>query len=73
MVNSPNNPTGRVLSRAEIDAIVYVAQQHDLYVISDEIYEHIVFTATTYITAWPPSRAWPNARSSSTASARRMP
>jgi aspartate aminotransferase len=32
-----------VLSRAEIDAIVYVATQHDLYVLSDEIYEHIVF------------------------------
>ncbi|MCB0041661.1 MAG: pyridoxal phosphate-dependent aminotransferase [Caldilinea sp.] len=43
MVNSPNNPTGRVLSRAEIDAIVYVAQKHDLYVISDEIYEHIIY------------------------------
>lgn len=43
MVNSPNNPTGRVLTRAEIDAIVYVATRHDLYVISDEIYEHIIF------------------------------
>ena len=43
MVNSPNNPTGRVLSRAEIDAIVYVACKHDLYVLSDEIYEHIIF------------------------------
>ena len=43
MVNSPNNPTGRVLTRAEIDAIVYVATRHDLYVISDEIYEHIIY------------------------------
>ncbi len=43
LVNSPNNPTGRVLTRAEIDAIVFVAQQHDLYVISDEIYEHILY------------------------------
>jgi aspartate aminotransferase len=43
MVNSPNNPTGRVLTRAEIDAIVEVATRHDLYVISDEIYEHIVY------------------------------
>ena len=43
MVNSPNNPTGRVLDRAEIDAIVAIARQHDLYVISDEIYEHIVY------------------------------
>ena len=31
------------VSRAEIDAIVYVACQHDLYVLSDEIYEHIIF------------------------------
>lgn len=43
MVNSPNNPTGRVLTRAEIDALVYVATTHDLYVISDEIYEHIIY------------------------------
>lgn len=43
MVNSPNNPTGRVLSRDEIDAIVQVACGHDLYVLSDEIYEHIIF------------------------------
>ena len=43
MVNSPNNPTGRVLSRDEIDAIVQVATTHDLYVLSDEIYEHIIY------------------------------
>lgn len=43
MVCSPNNPTGRVLQQDEIDAIVKVATEHDLYVISDEIYEHIVF------------------------------
>ena len=43
LVNSPNNPTGRVLQRDEIDAIVHVATTHDLYVISDEIYEHILY------------------------------
>ena len=43
MVNSPNNPTGRVLGGSEAEAIVEVAQEHDLYVISDEIYEHLVF------------------------------
>jgi aspartate aminotransferase len=43
MVNSPNNPTGRVLTRSEIDAIVKVATEYDLYVLSDEIYEHIVY------------------------------
>lgn len=48
MVNSPNNPTGRVLTRDEIDAIVQFAVEHDLYVISDEIYEHIVFDGAVH-------------------------
>lgn len=48
MVNSPTNPTGRVLTRAEIDALVYVATHHDLYVLSDEIYEHILFDGRTH-------------------------
>jgi aspartate aminotransferase len=43
MVNSPCNPTGRVLTRSEIDAIVKVAHEFDLYVLSDEIYEHITY------------------------------
>ena len=43
MVNTPNNPTGRVLTREELDAVVTVALEHDLYVISDEIYETIIF------------------------------
>ena len=48
MVNSPNNPTGRVLTRDEIDAIVKVATQHDLYVLSDEIYEHILYDGAVH-------------------------
>ncbi len=48
MVNSPNNPTGRVLSQGEIDAIVQVATRHDLWVLSDEIYEHILFDGATH-------------------------
>ena len=48
MVNSPCNPTGRVLSRSEIDAIVKVAVEHDLYVISDEIYEHILYDGAVH-------------------------
>ena len=43
IVNSPNNPTGRVLTADEVDAIAAVARDADLYVISDEIYEHLVF------------------------------
>lgn len=48
MLNSPNNPTGRVLTRAEINDIAQVAIEHDLYVMSDEIYEHILFDGATH-------------------------
>ncbi|MEZ4674247.1 MAG: pyridoxal phosphate-dependent aminotransferase [Caldilineaceae bacterium] len=48
MVNSPNNPTGRVLTRSEIDAIVTVAKEFDLYVLSDEIYEHILYDGAVH-------------------------
>ncbi|HEX6383809.1 MAG TPA: pyridoxal phosphate-dependent aminotransferase [Anaerolineae bacterium] len=43
MVNSPCNPTGRVLTQAEVDAIAEVAVEADLYVIADEIYEKLIF------------------------------
>lgn len=43
MVNSPNNPTGRVLDRAEVEAIVDVAVEADLFVVSDEVYEKLIF------------------------------
>ena len=43
MICSPSNPTGRVLTQNELDDIAAVAQKHDLYVLSDEIYEHILY------------------------------
>ena len=49
MVNSPNNPTGRVMTREELDAIVSVALENDLYVISDEIYETIIFDGRKHL------------------------
>jgi aspartate aminotransferase len=49
MVNSPTNPTGRVLTQEEIDAIVEVALEADLYVISDEIYEKLTFDGRRHI------------------------
>jgi aspartate/methionine/tyrosine aminotransferase len=41
--NSPNNPSGKVFSRAELQQIADVCLAHDLLAITDEIYEHIVF------------------------------
>ena len=43
LVNSPNNPTGRVLAVAEAEAIRDAALAHDLYVLSDEMYEKLIF------------------------------
>src|SRR2546428_1912982 len=41
--NSPNNPTGKVFSRDELQAIADLCLEHDLLAITDEIYEHIVY------------------------------
>lgn len=49
MVNSPCNPTGRVLTQAEVDAIVAAAVAHDLYVIADDIYEKLIFDGRSHI------------------------
>lgn len=43
IINTPHNPTGRVFDRAELTLIAELAQQHDVTVISDEVYEHLVF------------------------------
>lgn len=41
IVNTPNNPTGRVFSRAELELIAELCREHDAVAITDEIYEHI--------------------------------
>lgn len=43
IVNSPNNPTGRALTRDELTSVANVAVDHDLWVISDEIYDRLIF------------------------------
>lgn len=43
VLNSPSNPTGAVLSRDTLHEIAELAQEHDLFVLSDEPYEHILF------------------------------
>ena len=43
LLNSPHNPTGRVLSRAELEAIARICIEHDLIAVTDEVYEHLVF------------------------------
>lgn len=43
LINYPNNPTGAILSRGRLDEIAAVAEKYDLVVISDEIYERLVY------------------------------
>jgi N-succinyldiaminopimelate aminotransferase len=49
LVNSPHNPTGRVLSREELEAVARVAVENDLVVITDEVYEHLTFDGREHI------------------------
>jgi N-succinyldiaminopimelate aminotransferase len=43
LLNSPHNPTGKVFTRAELECIAELARAHDLVVVTDEVYEHLVF------------------------------
>ena len=49
LLNSPHNPTGSVFTRDELAAIAAVVEEHDLWVISDEAYEHLVFTGAHHV------------------------
>ena len=46
IVNTPNNPTGKVFTRKELTLIAELCQEFDAYAITDEIYEHIIYTDT---------------------------
>ncbi len=43
IVNNPHNPTGQIFAEADLMALEELAERHDLWVLSDEVYEHIVF------------------------------
>jgi len=49
LLNSPHNPTGSVLTLPELQAVADVAIEHDLVVISDEVYEHLTFDGLPHI------------------------
>ncbi|MFE7796478.1 pyridoxal phosphate-dependent aminotransferase [Nocardia sp. NPDC057440] len=49
VVNSPHNPTGTILGRADLTAIADLACAHDLLVLTDEVYEHLVYDGAEHI------------------------
>jgi N-succinyldiaminopimelate aminotransferase len=49
LLNSPHNPTGRVLSRGELEAVARVCVERDLLAVTDEVYEHLVYDGRPHI------------------------
>jgi aminotransferase len=49
ILNTPNNPTGKVFSRAELELIRDLCLEHNVLAITDEIYEHIIYDGTAHI------------------------
>lgn len=49
LLNTPHNPTGKVFTRAELELIGRLAQEHDAWIVTDEVYEHLVFDGVEHI------------------------
>lgn len=49
LVNTPNNPSGKVFTRAELERIAELAKKHDTLVLTDEVYEHIIFDGHEHV------------------------
>ncbi|MCT9008363.1 pyridoxal phosphate-dependent aminotransferase [Streptomyces rhizosphaerihabitans] len=49
LINTPHNPTGTVLTRAELTEIARIAVERDLLVVTDEVYEHLVFDDAEHV------------------------
>ncbi|MFJ4141515.1 pyridoxal phosphate-dependent aminotransferase [Pseudomonas sp. NPDC089734] len=49
ILNSPHNPSGALISRAELDQLAALIADRDIYLISDEVYEHLVFDGVQHV------------------------
>jgi N-succinyldiaminopimelate aminotransferase len=49
LLNTPHNPTGKVFTRAELELICALAREHDAWVVTDEVYEHLVFDGAEHV------------------------
>ncbi|MGY1634440.1 pyridoxal phosphate-dependent aminotransferase [Geodermatophilus sp. SYSU D01186] len=48
LLNTPHNPTGKVFTRAELGTLAALAMEHELLVLTDEVYEHLVFSGNQH-------------------------
>ncbi len=51
VINTPSNPAGKVFTRAELECLAEIATEHDLFVLTDEMYEHFVFGDAEHVSA----------------------
>ncbi|RMO88570.1 Aminotransferase, ses I and II [Pseudomonas syringae pv. tagetis] len=49
VINSPHNPSGALISRAELDRLASLIADRDIYLLSDEVYEHLVFDGARHV------------------------
>ncbi|NLB19615.1 MAG: pyridoxal phosphate-dependent aminotransferase [Clostridium sp.] len=49
LINSPNNPTGSLYNQEELEDLALFAKEHDLFIISDEIYEHLIYEDENHV------------------------
>ncbi|MDN5794994.1 MAG: pyridoxal phosphate-dependent aminotransferase [Intrasporangium sp.] len=49
LLNTPHNPTGKVFTRAELELVAALAREHDAWVVTDEVYEHLVFDGHEHV------------------------
>ena len=49
LLNTPHNPTGKVFTRAELELVCSLAREHDAWVVTDEVYEHLVFDGARHV------------------------
>lgn len=59
MINSPHNPTGSILSRADLDTLAEILRPTDAMVLSDEVYEHMVFDGAQHASILAHDELWP--------------
>ena len=71
LLNTPHNPTGKVFTREELELVCALAVEHDAWVVTDEVYEHLTYDGAEHV-AVATCRGWPRAPSRSRRRERRV-
>ena len=61
VLNTPHNPSGALISRAELDQLAQLIRDRDIYLISDEVYEHLVFDGVPHVSVLAHEELYPRA------------